>query len=166
MNATDLLTTGSPRARMINLPLYKKIIIVRLLLVTQIFSLVPWGHHNESSTLEGLSQKRGETLLPLLPKSGKAHVERSHPLLKNSYKNPPFMIYWLIFTHWHLLKPMGLGHCSKCRAWLGYYLVLGSLFEECPHPEASPYAYTKFLRVSKRNDLCLRRVKEGGCSGN
>lgn len=47
------------------------------------FCLVPWGgHHNESSTLEGLSHKRGGILLPLLPKSGKAHVERSHPTLK------------------------------------------------------------------------------------
>lgn len=82
MNATDLLTTGSPRASMINLPLYKEIILVPLLVVTQIFCLVPWGHRNESSTLEGLSQKRGGILLPLLPKSGKAHVERSHPLLK------------------------------------------------------------------------------------
>jgi hypothetical protein len=38
MKATDLLTTGFPGASMINLPLYKEIILVPLLVVIQIFA--------------------------------------------------------------------------------------------------------------------------------
>jgi len=34
----------------------------------------------------------------------------------------------------------GGGHSLKCEAGLGYSLILGPLFCECPHPRALPYA--------------------------
>jgi hypothetical protein len=93
MNAADLLTTGSPRASMINLPLYKEIILVPLLLVTQIFAQYLGGTIMNLQHWKVFLRKEEGSYYPRSLKVWTVHVERSHPLLKNSYKNPPFMIY-------------------------------------------------------------------------
>lgn len=45
-------------------------------------------------------------------------------MIKHSFR----ALWWVELT--------GEGHITKCRAWLMYRLVSGSLFSECPHPRA------------------------------